>query len=70
MHTDQQSPPDILTEREAAAYLRVSPAFLAASRLRTPRTHGPAYLRFGKVIRYHRDDLDRFLAERRVGERG
>lgn len=64
------TPPAILTEREAAEYLRLSPSYLAASRLAKPRTVGPPYLRVGKAVRYHVADLDQFIASRRVGARG
>lgn len=50
-------------EKVAAKYLDLSVSFLRKSRrLGT----GPAYLRFGRAIRYRFCDLDKFCAERRV----
>jgi len=49
------------TEKEAAAYLNVSPRTLQAWRL---RGGGPAYVKLGAAVRYDRDALDRFITER------
>ena len=49
------------TEREAAAYLNVSHRTLQAWRL---RGGGPEYVKLGAAIRYDRDALDRFIAQR------
>ena len=49
------------TEKEAAAYLNVSPRTLQAWRL---RGGGPAYVKLGNAVRYDRDALDRFITER------
>jgi len=49
------------TERQAAAYLNVSHRTLQAWRL---RGGGPEYVKLGAAIRYDRDALDRFIAER------
>ena len=49
------------TEKEAAAYLNVSPRTLQAWRL---RGGGPAYVKLGNAVRYDRAALDRFIAER------
>lgn len=70
MSTPLNTAPAILTEDEAAAYLRVSTSYLSASRLTRPRTLGPPFVRIGKAIRYQRADLDQFIASRRVGARG
>ena len=48
------------TEKEAAAYLNVSPRTLQAWRL---RGNGPAYVKLGNAVRYDRATLDRFIAE-------
>jgi excisionase family DNA binding protein len=49
------------TEKEAAVYLNVSPRTLQAWRL---RGGGPEYVKLGNAVRYDRDALDRFIAER------
>lgn len=46
------------TEREAAAYLNVSPRTLQAWRL---RGGGPAFVKLGNAVRYDRTALDRFI---------
>lgn len=61
--------PSLLDEREAAAYISMSEAYLRSDRYRGHvggRTPGPAYLRLGRTIRYRRDDLDAWLAAHRV----
>lgn len=57
---------DLLTPKEAADYLNVSTKFLEARR---SRKLTPLYLKFGRLIRYHRWDLDTFLEESTVGHR-
>lgn len=62
-------PPELLDEREAAAYIRMSAAYLRTDRCRGHvggRTPGPPYLQLGRAIRYDRADLDEWLAARRV----
>ncbi len=55
---------DMLDQAQAASYLGVgNPRTLAAWRL---RRCGPAYCRVGALIRYHRHDLEAWLAARRV----
>ena len=49
-----------LSEKEAAAYLSVS--LSTVRRWRRAKT-GPAYFRFGGVLRYGRTDLMRFIEE-------
>ncbi|MFD1344283.1 helix-turn-helix domain-containing protein [Litorisediminicola beolgyonensis] len=49
-----------LTPADAAAYLRVSNGTLANWR---SRGEGPRYRAVGRVVRYHRDDLDAFMVE-------
>lgn len=64
-----QPRPELLDERAAAGYISMSIAYLRADRSRghvRGATPGPAYLRLGRAIRYRRDDLDAWLAERRV----
>jgi predicted DNA-binding transcriptional regulator AlpA len=48
---------------EAAAYLRVSTSSLAKKRV---NGDGPKFVRWGKAIRYRRDDLDAYMAARLV----
>lgn len=67
---------NLLDERAAAAYIGMSAAYLRADRYRGHvggNTPGPAYLRLGRTIRYCLEDLDAWLAARRVdrsAERG
>lgn len=49
-----------LTTEQAAAYLSVSAGTLA--NWRTKGT-GPRYRAVGRMVRYHRDDLDAFMME-------
>lgn len=56
---EQPSAPDVMTTKEAAAYLRISSGSL--DKLRWSR-QGPVYSKTRKVgIRYLRDDLDAYL---------
>lgn len=70
-----QGPPPVrrlLNEKEAAAYLGVSVAWLRQSRMKHPpakSTVGPPFHRFGKLIRYSIEDLDAWQAEHRVDPR-
>jgi excisionase family DNA binding protein len=50
-----------LTTEEAAAYLKVAANSLAKRRV-TGNT--PRYFRWGRAIRYRREDLDAWMAER------
>jgi hypothetical protein len=52
------------TEKEAAEYIAMSRAFLRQDRMngfRKTRTPGPNYIRFGRNIRYLKEDLDVWL---------
>ena len=55
----------LLTEREAAAFLDLQPATLRHWRV---QDRGPVYYRIGGAIRYHRTDLMSFLDKCRDGE--
>lgn len=55
----------VLTEKDAAAYLGVSPSYLTQSRLRRRRTDGPPFVKIGRAVRYVREDLEAFVAARR-----
>lgn len=60
---------EVLTEKEAAKYIRMSRSFLSQDRMngyREGRTPGPRYMRLGRSIRYHKDDLDEWLSKNRV----
>ena len=60
---------EVLTEKEAAKYIRMSRSFLSQDRMngyREGRTQGPRYMRLGRSIRYHKDDLDEWLSKNRV----
>jgi excisionase family DNA binding protein len=56
MHPETYYTPD-----EAADYLRSSPSTLAKFRL---NGGGPVFTRIGRVIRYRRSDLDRWMSEK------
>jgi hypothetical protein len=61
--------PELLDEHEVASIIRMSVAYLRADRSRGHvggATPGPPFLRIGRAIRYRRDDLDAWLAEKRV----
>ncbi len=61
-----------LSEKEAAAYIGMSPAFLRLDRSSEPlrnRTPGPAFVRKGRRIMYLIDDLDEWLEGDRVTRR-
>ena len=57
---EQISFPSFLSEKEAAAYLRVSLSTIR--RWRRART-GPQFFKFGDVLRYARKALDEFIAK-------
>jgi hypothetical protein len=65
MPTKQSAPQRLLTESEAAEYLRLSVSFLRAARLKDPRTSGPPIVRMGRAVRYLVTDLDTWLQSRR-----
>ena len=54
----------LLSTRDAAAYLALSPRTLEKWRTRGV---GPAYSRIGRRVVYRRDDLDEFVAAGVVG---
>ena len=60
---------EVLTEKEAAKYIGMSCSFLNQDRInsyRKNRTHGPAFMKLGRSIRYHKKDLDDWLNKNRV----
>lgn len=58
-----QSTKNWMAPREAAQYLGCTTQHLQM--LRARRT-GPTFVKFGRLIRYARKDLDSYLTERRV----
>lgn len=52
---------DFLNTQQAADKLGMKPCTLEAWRV---RGGGPRFRKFGKAVRYHRADLDRFAEER------
>ena len=67
MSTSVFDPPELLTAEQAAEYLGVRPQTLAVWRL--TKRYPLAYLKVGRLVKYRREDLDRFLVERTVGGR-
>lgn len=57
-------PKEVLTTREAAAYLSISLPTL----FRLTRAGELPHLRIGRVLRYRKEDLDAFLEERTTTE--
>jgi len=50
----------LMTTREAAEYLRLAPTTLEHWRL---AGKGPATVKWGRSVRYRRDEIDRWLAD-------
>ncbi len=61
--SDQVGPKAWMAPREAAEYLGCTTQHLQM--LRARRT-GPSFVKFGRLIRYAREDLDNYLTERKV----
>jgi Helix-turn-helix domain len=57
---------DYLSPPEAAKHLGLSASLLAKLRMQPNRHRGPAYSKFGKSVRYHREDLAEWRAANRV----
>jgi hypothetical protein len=55
--------PTLLTEKESADFLSIKPDTLRRWRW---LGKGPAHHKIGASVRYHRDDLDKFITSRRV----
>ena len=62
------APPELLTREQAAEYLSVKPQTLAVwatlGRYNLPVVH------VGRLVRYRREDLDRFLESRTTTQNG
>jgi excisionase family DNA binding protein len=54
---------DLMTEKEAAAYLKLSANTLPSWRC---RGQGPAYIKLGRSVRYRKSALDQYLEEQTV----
>lgn len=61
---DNQS--DLLREQEAADYCGLP--YWTFRRLRTDYGGGPAYVKLGRRLYYHRSELDRWLAKLAEGK--
>ena len=68
MSTTQQTTQQLVTEKEAAHYIGMSPMFLRVSRLKTENARGdaPPYIKIGRAVRYQVSDLNAFVQARRV----
>ena len=58
----------VLTEKEAATYIGMSRSFLSQDRMngyRINRTPGPVFIKLGRSVRYHIQDLDQWLEKHR-----
>ncbi|MGD0886159.1 MAG: helix-turn-helix domain-containing protein [Thermodesulfovibrionales bacterium] len=58
---------NLLTPKEAGAYLKVSTNTLATWR---HKKQGPRFMRTGRVIKYTREDLDAYLRNNTVETKG
>ena len=59
----------LLTEKEAAKYIRMSVSYLQKDRMYGTlknRVPGPSYIKLGRSVRYHKDDLETWLGKFRV----
>lgn len=58
---------EVLTEQQAAIYIGMSVAYLRRDRVAGQlgnRTPGPRWMKYGRLVRYRRSDLDAWLAAR------
>ncbi|WP_439545010.1 helix-turn-helix transcriptional regulator [Sandarakinorhabdus sp.] len=58
---------ELLTTKETADYLRLAPTTLEHWRL---DGRGPAFVRWGRSVRYRRADIEHWLAETTEGVTG
>ena len=56
--------PDLLTEAEAAHFLKLGPKTLAV--WRSTKRYPLSYIKVGRLVRYRKSDLITFLESRRV----
>ena len=52
----------MLNTKEAAAFLKLHPVYLASLR---PRGTGPSFHKLGRAVRYRQSDLDAWVNARR-----
>jgi predicted DNA-binding transcriptional regulator AlpA len=60
---------ELLTEIEAAKYIRMSRSFLSKDRMngyRIGHIQGPEYIKLGRTIRYRKEDLDNWIMKNRI----
>lgn len=60
---------EVLNEAEATKYIGMSRSYLRQARMNghlSGRTKGPAFIRFGRTIRYHITDLNYWLDVHRI----
>ncbi len=60
--------PPLLTEKDACRYLNCSRSFLANGRSRGDipgHTPTPPFIKVGRAVRYHIEDLNRWIADNR-----
>jgi len=55
----------LLSVKEAARYIGMSAVFLSRSRLQRVGTPGPPFIKFGRNVKYRRQDLDNWIAAQR-----
>lgn len=61
--SQQTKQPDWMSPAQAASYLGVTAQHLQNLRA---RRKGPTFVKFGRLVRYARADLDAYLAARKV----
>lgn len=59
-------PPELLDANQAAEYLGTTAGTLGV--WRCTRRYALPYIKIGRRVKYRREDLDRFLAERTVNQ--
>tara|TARA_R110000868_G_scaffold407650_2_gene689294 strand:- start:609 stop:842 length:234 start_codon:yes stop_codon:yes gene_type:complete len=68
--THQPKGSELLTEKEAAQYIRMSQSFLAKDRMngyRSGHKQGPEFIKIGmRNIRYRKEDLDSWIMSNRI----
>jgi len=57
----------LLTEAEAAAFLKFKPQTLRKDRSNKTKLLGLPFVKIGRSVRYRQEDLDRYIAQRTQG---
>lgn len=65
--TKMNTKPDLLTREQAAEYLGVTAATLAV--WACTKRYGLPFVKVGRLVKYHKVDLDTFITRRTVGVR-